>query len=135
MGKEDYEESECRVAMVPTVAAKLNELGYQVFVERGAGEKASFADQEYIDAGALVCDRESAIQQAAFINTVMPTKELIDCSDSLRDKYVICWVGKRTPDGEVIVRKCAEAGINLIDVTSVPRSKPLPCSSVFGRKK
>jgi len=119
--KEDYEESECRVAMVPTVAAKLNELGYQVFVERGAGEKASFADQEYIDAGALVCDRESAIQQAAFINTVMPTKELIDCSDSLRDKYVICWVGKRTPDGEVIVRKCAEAGINLIDVTSVPR--------------
>jgi len=119
--KEDYEESECRVAIVPPVAAKLNELGYQVFVERGAGEKASFADQEYTDAGAIVCDRETAILEGAFINTVMPTKELIDCSESLRGKYVICWVGKRTPDGEVIVKNCAEAGINLIDVTSVPR--------------
>jgi NAD(P) transhydrogenase subunit alpha len=47
-------EGESRVAMVPDLVGKLTSLGYDVAVEPGAGEAATFADDEYADAGATV---------------------------------------------------------------------------------
>ncbi len=47
---------ETRVAATPATVAQLLKLGYQVVVDRGAGEAASFPDAAYVEAGASVGD-------------------------------------------------------------------------------
>jgi NAD(P) transhydrogenase subunit alpha len=49
-------DGENRVAATPATVAPLIGLGYQVVVESGAGARASFADQAYVDAGATLGD-------------------------------------------------------------------------------
>ncbi len=57
---------ECRVATTPSVVKKLLKKGFVINIEAGAGEKASFGDEDYTEAGATV---------------VVGTKELYDNSD------------------------------------------------------
>ena len=45
---------ERRVALVPEIVEKLAAGGFDVAVEQGAGETATFSDAEYRDAGAQV---------------------------------------------------------------------------------
>ena len=47
---------ERRVALVPETAARLASSGFELAVERGAGEAAGFADAAYADAGARLVD-------------------------------------------------------------------------------
>lgn len=47
---------ERRVALVPEVVSRLATAGFEVIVERGAGEEATFADAEYEEAGAKLVD-------------------------------------------------------------------------------
>ena len=47
---------ETRVAATPTTVAALQKLGYEVVVEPGAGEPASFSDDAYASAGARMGD-------------------------------------------------------------------------------
>ncbi len=45
---------EKRVATVPDVVTKLVKLGFEVAVERGAGELADLSDEAYVEAGATI---------------------------------------------------------------------------------
>ncbi|MRJ75494.1 Re/Si-specific NAD(P)(+) transhydrogenase subunit alpha [Aeromicrobium sp. SMF47] len=45
---------ETRVAATPATVAQLIKLGYEVVVESGAGEKSSFTDEAYVEAGASI---------------------------------------------------------------------------------
>ena len=47
-------EGETRVAVVPSMIAALKKSNHEVFIETGAGLRASFADREYQDAGATI---------------------------------------------------------------------------------
>ena len=47
-------EGETRVAMVPELVGKLTGLGYEVAVEPDAGRHALLADEEYVEAGAVI---------------------------------------------------------------------------------
>ena len=59
------------VAATPDTVKKLIKLGYQVLVERGAGEKAAYLDEQYSQAGAEIVDTQAAWQ--ADIVTVLDT--------------------------------------------------------------
>jgi H+-translocating NAD(P) transhydrogenase subunit alpha len=50
----EAQEGESRVAMVPELVGKLTALGYDVWVEPGAGRSAQFVDEEYDETGASV---------------------------------------------------------------------------------
>jgi NAD(P) transhydrogenase subunit alpha len=50
---------ENRVAATPDVAGRMVKSGNQVFVERGAGQRAGFADELYANAGAILVDGAS----------------------------------------------------------------------------
>lgn len=53
----EIHECECRVAMTPDTAARLQKLGYACAIEAGAGTSANFTDDAYRDAGvAIVAD-------------------------------------------------------------------------------
>src|SRR4051794_20861596 len=45
---------ERRVALVPEVVSRLADGGFEVLVERGAGDSASFPDDSYTEAGARI---------------------------------------------------------------------------------
>ncbi|NCX74311.1 MAG: NAD(P)(+) transhydrogenase (Re/Si-specific) subunit alpha, partial [Betaproteobacteria bacterium] len=45
---------EKRVATVPDVVGKLMKLGFEVLVERGAGDRADLSDAAYEQAGARI---------------------------------------------------------------------------------
>ncbi|MGH7807967.1 MAG: Re/Si-specific NAD(P)(+) transhydrogenase subunit alpha [Thermodesulfobacteriota bacterium] len=57
--------NEKRVALVPALVPTLTKIGMEVLVEKGAGEKAGFADAEYEKQGArIVQDRNQLFSQA-----------------------------------------------------------------------
>ncbi len=60
-------EGERRVALVPELVRKLAAGGFDVAVERGAGEGASFSDAEYEEAGARVAARDEILGEAGAV--------------------------------------------------------------------
>lgn len=50
-------QGEARVAMVPELVGKLTDLGYDVLVEPEAGARAEYADELYVEAGAVISER------------------------------------------------------------------------------
>ncbi len=55
---------ETRVALVPEIVSRLSKAGTSVALERGAGTRAAFSDEQYADAGAKVGDKQSTLQGA-----------------------------------------------------------------------
>ena len=58
-------EGETRVAVVPSMIAVLKKSNHDVFIETGAGLRASFADREYQDAGAVISPNCRELYQAS----------------------------------------------------------------------
>jgi H+-translocating NAD(P) transhydrogenase subunit alpha len=66
-------QGERRVALVPDVAARLTASGFEVVVEAGAGEQASFTDDAYRKVGVAVdADRRSLLGTADVVLSVQP---------------------------------------------------------------
>ncbi|HZO48939.1 MAG TPA: Re/Si-specific NAD(P)(+) transhydrogenase subunit alpha [Gaiellaceae bacterium] len=63
---------ERRVALVPESVQRLAADGFEVVVERGAGEAASFADASYEEAGARVADGAALLDGAGCVVRVAP---------------------------------------------------------------
>ncbi|WP_308471425.1 hypothetical protein [Arthrobacter sp. Y81] len=68
---------ETRVAATPVTVGKLLELGYEVVVEKGAGEAASFRDDAYEAAGALIVGADEAWGSDVVLRVNPPTEEEI----------------------------------------------------------
>ena len=58
-------QGETRVAATPETVKKLGGLGFSTIVEAGAGEGASYADAEYVAAGAKIAPTAEAALKAA----------------------------------------------------------------------
>ena len=61
----EIKEQENRVGLVPSGVAQLVRRGHRVFVEKGAGVGADYADAEYREAGAELVDGHEAVFEAA----------------------------------------------------------------------
>jgi NAD(P) transhydrogenase subunit alpha len=57
----ETEPGERRVALIPETAGKLVQAGVEVWVQAGAGAKATFSDQAYEEAGAKVATEEAKL--------------------------------------------------------------------------
>ena len=69
-------EHESRVALVPDVVKKLVDRGFEVVFEAGAGERASFTDDSYRDAGANVVGSPGEVLGAADVVQLARSPEL-----------------------------------------------------------
>ena len=66
---------ETRVAVSPQVVQKLVGLGYEVTVEKGAGDAASYSDDTFKDAGAsIAASAATAVKSADIVMAVNPPK-------------------------------------------------------------
>jgi NAD(P) transhydrogenase subunit alpha len=68
---------ETRVAATPVTVKQLLGLGYDVVVEKGAGESASFRDDAYVDAGALLVGADEAWGSDVVLRVNPPTEDEI----------------------------------------------------------
>jgi NAD(P) transhydrogenase subunit alpha len=107
---------ERRVALVPELAGRLVTSGFQVLVERGAGEAASFPDAAYEEAGARVVD--DVYGEADAVAKVQSPSE--DEVVRLREGQVLIGFLQPLTDPEGIARLAAR-GVTAFAMESIPR--------------
>src|SRR5262249_32128666 len=76
---------ERRVALVPEVVSRLQQGGFEILVERGAGEPAAFEDGAYAEAGAKLADNVLG-EAEAIVKVHKPSAQE---ADRLRDGDVL----------------------------------------------
>ncbi len=106
---------ERRVALVPEVVGKLVPAGFEVAVQRGAGEAASFPDGAYEEAGARIADDWADAD--AVVKVQKPSEEE---AGRLRDGQLLIGFLHPLTDAEGIDRLAAR-GVVAFAMESIPR--------------
>ena len=106
---------ERRVALVPEIVGKLVPAGFEVLVQRGAGEAASFPDAAYEEAGARLVDDWADAE--AVVKVQKPSEEE---AGRLREGQVLIGFLQPLTDPEGVER-LAQLGVVAFAMESVPR--------------
>jgi H+-translocating NAD(P) transhydrogenase subunit alpha len=106
---------ERRVALVPESVPKLTQQGLEVAVERSAGHEASFPDEAYADAGAVLVD--NAFDADLVVKVAPPSADEVA---TLRDGTVLIGFLAPLSDPEGIERLRA-SGVTAFAMESIPR--------------
>ena len=109
---------EHRVALTPDAATKLRASGFDIVVERGAGVRAGFTDDQYADAGITLVDHGQLLDGAdAIVRVGTPTGEELE---SLPSGVVLIGFLEPLTDTEGIAR-LRERGVVAFAMESIPR--------------
>lgn len=112
-------QNESRVAASPETVKKLVALGFDVAVEKGAGDSASFADADYREAGATVSkDGKTCVNGADFIFKVQSPTDA-EIATYAKGVKLVSVLGALSD--KPAVKKYAEAGITAFAMELVPR--------------
>ncbi|HEY4347953.1 MAG TPA: Re/Si-specific NAD(P)(+) transhydrogenase subunit alpha [Gaiellaceae bacterium] len=106
---------ERRVALVPEVVGKLVPAGFEVLVQRGAGEPASFLDAAYEEAGARLV--EDPAEAGAVVKVQKPSGEEVG---RLRDGQLLIGFLQPLTDPEGI-EQLSQRGVIAFAMESIPR--------------
>jgi NAD(P) transhydrogenase subunit alpha len=120
---------ERRVALVPEIVKRLVGGGFELAVERGAGEAASFADQEYEAAGAQVVGRDGLFRGAEGVVKVQkPSAEEVEV---LPEGSILIAFLQPLTDQEGIERltKRGVTGFALESIPRITRAQPMDALS------
>ena len=112
-------DGEHRVSLVPSVVKRLVKQGNKVLIEKGAGAKANFADQQYVDAGAQVVDRQAAIDQANIVTVVNRPDD--DTLGKLKADQMLLGLLSLSVDHDV-AKKLADAKVTALSFELLPRT-------------
>ncbi|WP_157516414.1 Re/Si-specific NAD(P)(+) transhydrogenase subunit alpha, partial [Oerskovia enterophila] len=105
------------VAATPRTVAQLVGLGYDVVVERGAGERASYPDEAYVEAGASLGDATQAWGADVVTAVNSPSAEQVA---SLSEGATL--IAMLAPgSNEALVQQLAERGVTALALDAVPR--------------
>jgi len=110
---------EKRVATTPEVAGWLQKLGYTVAIEAGAGEKASFSDQAYSDAGVEIINGAKQLWASSDIILKVRAPEPSEIDYLSEGKTLISFIWPA--QNEDLIKNLAARKINVLAMDSVPR--------------
>ena len=118
---------EARVACTPETVGKFVKDGFEVLVEKSAGEGALFSDEEYAANGAkLIEDAQEVYDKAELILKVKEPlfnekhgKHEIDMMH--KGQYIITFIHPAAPVNHEMVKKMAANGIIAITLDGIPR--------------
>ncbi len=111
------ETDQALVSATPDTVAKLIKFGYDVVVERGAGEKASFPNAQYENSGAQIVDKAHAWAADIVLSLDFPATAELDLMT--RGATLIARLAPRiNPDN---LQLLAERGLTGISMDMVPR--------------
>src|SRR2546426_4160708 len=106
---------ERRVALVPELVSRLVDGGFEILIEPGAGNAASFPDASYQEAGARL--EGDPYQADAVVKVLAPSAEE---AQSLREGQVLIGFLQPLTDKEGIER-LTERGVHAFAMESIPR--------------
>ena len=109
---------ERRVALVPDTVSKLSGVGFDVRVERGAGDASGFPDTSYADAGATLADLGSLLVGAEGILRV--AKPSADEVAAMERGAILLGFLEPLTDGDGVAR-LRERGVIAFAMESIPR--------------
>ena len=117
---------ERRVAMVPDTVSKLIKKGFTVNVEKEAGLKAGFTDEQYSEAGATIISSLEELYSTADIvlkvQRPMPHPSAGKHELELLKKNTLLIALLYSLHYPQLAKQCAEAGINVISMDAIPRT-------------
>ena len=108
---------ETRVAATPNSVKQLKKLGFDILVESGAGEKASFSDEAYSEAGAEIANSETIWQADLIYKLNQPNDDEIARVKDGATLVSFIYPGLN-PD---LVQKLSGRKINALAMDMVPR--------------
>ena len=109
---------ERRVALVPETVSKLRDAGFEIRVERGAGDAAGFSNQRYAEAGAELVDAGSLYAEADGVARV--GKPSAEDTAAMASGTVLIGFLEPLTDVEGIAR-LRERGVVAFAMESIPR--------------
>lgn len=105
------------VAATPNTVKKLIALGYEVVVEKGAGELASYYDAHYEEAGAALADAQAVWSADLVVCLDAPAPEQI-----ARMKSGAVLLSRLDPENNsALVEQCVSQGVTAFALDAVPR--------------
>jgi NAD(P) transhydrogenase subunit alpha len=112
-------EGEQRVSMTPEIVEGLKKLPVTILIEHGAGEKAFYSDQEFLEKGAKLVDRAEIITDADLILSIhRPDFETIK-----KTKLNSVWIGVYQPLFHVdIMHEWNALGQTVFSMDTLPRT-------------
>ena len=108
---------ESLVAASPKTVGQLVKLGYAVIVQKGAGDKATFADEEYVEAGAKIGDAKAA--WGADIVTTVNAPGNAELNKMRKGSVLISMMS--APSSPDYIADLAKRGITGMALDAVPR--------------
>lgn len=114
----ETQQGETRVAIPPKIAKQLIDKGFNIVVEEGAGEKASFKDSDYRESGAQIEIRGVVFKEADVLLKINPFDEedlkLVDESHVLISQLF----HKSHPE---LMKALASKGVSAFSLDAMPR--------------
>ena len=108
---------ENRVASAPTAVVALRKLGFEVQVQKGCGTKASFTDEEFVDAGATVVTKKNVWLSDIIFKVNPPTMGEIDAMKE--GSYLISFIAPAQNADILVALK--DKNITTLAMEMVPR--------------
>ena len=111
--------SEKRVAIAPDNVGAFAKLGYEVIIEKGAGEQANLADSAFMDAGARIVDDAAAIWSESDLVLKVTPPSMDEAGIVKEGSTLISFVYPAR--NEDLLNKLGERKINHLAMDCVPR--------------
>jgi len=112
------EQDDRRVALAPDALPKLQQLGIEVLLERGAGEAAMFPDEAYAET-ATIADRKQLFKDADVLISISPLSDK-ELGKLAADKYLISQFAPFSNEG--VGERLREKGLHAMSLDMIPRT-------------
>ncbi|MCU0536937.1 MAG: Re/Si-specific NAD(P)(+) transhydrogenase subunit alpha [Hydrococcus sp. Prado102] len=111
--------NECRVAVTPDTAKKLQKLGFEILIETGAGKTANFSDEAYIEANCqIVPDTRTLWSEAEIILKVRsPEPQEVEMLPEGKTLISFIWPGQN----QELLTKLSDRQATVLAMDAVPR--------------
>jgi len=110
----EKDNDETRVSIVPISIPKLNKLGFEVIIEKGAGEKSGYSDSEYEDKGGKIGDLVEVMGSELIASIDVPDFKM------MKKGQMLACIADPFRNLEQ-TRKIIDAGITLLSLDVIPR--------------
>jgi NAD(P) transhydrogenase subunit alpha len=111
--------NEHRVAATPKTVKRLIKQEFEVFIEKGAGLAANYADELFIEAGATICD--TAAELYAKSDIVLKVQPVEDEEINLMHEGQVSLSYLYPGQNQELLKKMASKGVCAIAMDAIPR--------------
>ncbi len=115
----ELSKQELRVGATPKNVQRLRKQGFEVFIQKGAGQRANYADKEYEEAGATLVDSAKELYEISdiILKVLAPTNEEIEMMHKGLVTLSYLWPAQN----QELLEKLAAKGVNAIAMDAIPR--------------